>query len=246
MSVQEKIKQIHSEFKQALDSSSLKVNEVSNLTEVQNAHKRLSDIGLTNSETFKKFEKELQEKNIISAANLMTKQIRIIETQFPEYRLIGLKKLLEICNKYNLVVSESKNFTGIVPNKNLSEIEEHRTKICSSKAEISIMDSYHTRDDIFGSLISGSYKVGNNPLYFIAAPQKDFKSGMTNIGGILYNIEKPGFKFNTKIRLVTPDPIVLSPVDIKGAIIFQIVTAWGIEADDDYVTNKVKIEINNN
>jgi len=29
-------------------------------------------------------------------------------------------------------------------------------------------------------------------------------------------------------------------------VIFQIVTAWGIEADDDYVTNKVKIEINNN
>jgi hypothetical protein len=33
---------------------------------------------------------------------------------------------------------------------------------------------------------------------------------------------------------------------IKGAIIFQIVTAWGVEADDDYVTNKVKVEVNNN
>lgn len=58
-------------------------------------------------------------------------------------------------------------------------------------------------------------------------------------------IKKPGFEFKTKISLV-PDPIVLCPMYIKGAIIFQIVTAWGVEADDDYVTNKVKVEVNNN
>lgn len=239
--VQEKIKQIHAEFKQALDSSSLKVNEVGDLTDVQKAHKRLSDIGLDNSETFKKFQKELDEKNVISAANIMTKQIRNIETRFPKYRLIGLKKLLEICKKYNLVVSETKNFTGIVPNKNLSEIEEHKEKI--SDNEICLRNY---SGNIIDSLISNSCYTSSTPLYIIAAPQKDFKLGMTNIEGVLYDIKKPGFKFNTELKLTTPDPIVLSPVNVKGAVIFQIVTAWGIEADDDYIKNKVKVEVNNN
>jgi hypothetical protein len=244
--ITEKIKQIHAEFKHALDSSSLKLNEVGDLTDVKKAHQRLLDIGLRNSETFKKFEKELYQSNIISSANLITEQIRRIETSFPEYRLIGLKKLLDICKKYNLVISEIKNFIGVVPNKNLTEIEEHQKRIHSSKRDISIYSYYN--DDVFQCLISGSnyYRVGNTPTYFIAAPQKDFKSDMTNIKGILYDIKKPGFKFNTEIRLTTPDPIVLSPVYVKDVVIFQIVTAWGIEADDDYVTNKVKIEINNN
>lgn len=241
--VQEKIKQIHAEFKQALDSSSLKVNEVGDLTDVQTAYQRLSDIGLDNSETFKKFQKELNEKNVISAANIMTKQIKDIETLFPEYRLIGLKKLLEICKKYNLVVSEIKNFTGIVPNKNLSEIEEHCVKINNS-SDISISSRYRNTD--IDDLIFSNFSPTNKPVYFIAAPQKDFKSGMTNIEGVLYDVKKPGFKFNTELRLTTPDPIVLSPVNVKGAVIFQIVTAWGIEADDDYVNNKVKVEVNNN
>jgi hypothetical protein len=242
--VTEKIKQIHAEFKQALDSSSLKVNEVGDLTDVQTAYQRLSDIGLNNSETFKKFEKELDEKNVISAANTMTKQIRDIETKFPEYRLIGLKKLLEICKKYNLVVSDTKNFTGIVPNKNLSEIEEHKAKMRSSKANICL--NYYYGGNIIDNLLSNSCSSGSDPAYLIAAPQKDFKSGMINIEGILYDVKKPGFKFNTELRLTTPDPIVLSPVNVKGAIIFQIVTAWGIEADDDYVTNKVKVKVNDN
>jgi hypothetical protein len=241
--VQEKIKKIHNEFKQALDSSSLKINEIGDLTDVQKAHQRLYDIGLTNSETFKKFQKELDEKNIISASNSINKQITDIEALFPEYRLIGLKKLLEICKKYNLVVSGIENFTGIVPNKNLSEIEEHRAKIANKSAYISISTKYNNTD--IDDLFSSNIYPTNKPLYFIAAPQGDFKSGMTNIEGILYNKQKPGFKFNTKIT-ITPDPIVLSPVNVKGVVIFQIVTAWGIEADDDYANNKVKVEVSNN
>lgn len=238
--IQEKIKQIHKEFKTALDSSSLKVSELNDdLNDIQEAKNRLSSLGLVNSETYRKFTDKLNQQNVVTKANALAKEIKVLEATFPQYRLIGLKKLLEICKKYNLCVSEITNFVGIVPNKNLSEIETHKKEIISvggrkcSNAKIEDM-------------ISGYYYTSNEPNYFMAAPQKDFKEGLTNIEGVLYSIEKPFFEFKTKITLATPDPIVLCPMNIQGAIIFQIVTAWGVEADDDYVTNKVKVEVNNN
>ena len=36
------------------------------------------------------------------------------------------------------------------------------------------------------------------------------------------------------------------PLNIDGVVVFQIATAWGDEADDDYVTNSIKVETNNN
>ena len=42
-----------------------------------------------------------------------------------------------------------------------------------------------------------------------------------------------------------PDPIVMYPLNIDGVVVFQIVTAWGDEVDDDYVMNSIKVETNN-
>ena len=59
----------------------------------------------------------------------------------------------------------------------------------------------------------------------IAAPIKDFNLDASEV---------KDFKISD---IVIPDPVVLQPVHFEGKKHYLIVTAWGLEAEDDLVIN---------
>ena len=64
---------------------------------------------------------------------------------------------------------------------------------------------------------------------------------MLAIGRTLVHLPRPKFSLNSMDLSRPPflDPIVLCPVYIQGEKIMQIVTAWGVEADDDYISKGI-------
>lgn len=238
------VEKIHSEFKLALRSAHIVTKDVKEIELVNNSMQRLRSLGLDNSQTYKKFENEYSSKEGQLSLNKLAEELLAIETKFPQYRLIGFNKTIEICEKYNLFTSLLSNYTGVVPNKNLKEIEEHK-KAVENKSVCA--GSYYNSQSLFESLLNGAAISASSPTYFIAAPKKDFKKDLTQVGRMLINVERSKFDIKFGLDLSAPDPVVLCPVKISGgSIVFQIVTAWGPEADDDYISKFVKIEVNNN
>ena len=233
------VEKIHKEFREALDSSKIEVGNVQMLEDVNSSMERLSSLGLERTKTYQKFSKQYDGQAGVLRTNKLITELQNLETRYPAYRLIGLKKVVEISEKYGLFVSGIKNFIGTIPAKNLSEIERHR--------EIMRLDgkgdcAFYSNNQVLNHLHKNNLQGANTPTDFIAAPKQDFCEGLTPVGRILYDdIKRPKMVlgFNIDISFPAPDPIVLCPMKVNNAIIFQIVTAWGPEADDDYIRKSV-------
>ena len=232
--------EIHSQFRKNVYGSTIQIKDIIDNPEIETAVERLSKIGLTSSKTYNKMRKHVDDKQSAKEFNDMVKQIARIEAAHPSYRLIGLKKVLELCKKYNLYIGMMSDYTGVVPNKNLKEIEAHMAEMNKGSDNASIENI----NELFTHAYEHRYTT--IPKYIIAAPRKDFESGLIAIGRSLQRIEKPKFVMNFNLAWPQMDPIVMSPLNIKGAAILQIATAWGAEADDDYITNKIPVAVNNN
>ncbi len=235
--IQTKVAAIHSDFRNALNASSFKVDDIPKNEEEIKTLNRLERLNLTSSETFKKLSKKVGIYDKERKENEFIKEVRAIETRYPEYRLIGLKKVFELCEKYNLYVGMIYDYIGTIPNKNILEYEKHIKTVVRGQQLRNINELFTENDCCY-----------DTNSYIIAAPRKDFDSNLTEIGHSLQYINKPKFslQFNMEMPNLMPDPIIMFPLKIDGVCLLQIVTAWGDEAEDDSVSNEIKTESNNN
>jgi len=235
------VQKIHKDFYNSLDTSTIQVQDLEDIKEYNSAAQRLSSFGLRNSATYQKLQEKIQSSEETNSNNELANTLLEIEAKFPKYRLIGFKKVMELCERYNLYLSPIENYTGIIPNKNLTEMEKYHEMLKGK--------GISANTNSIDYLLQKTYGIGQSPVYLICAPMKDFnKKGLAAIGRTLQYFNSPKFEFRVELKMpnLMPDPIVLSPLNIKGNLIFHIATAWGPESDDDYVTTKIKQEITTN
>ena len=238
----DKSPEIHSAFKSSIDSNtidSLKI-DLEEYSTLSKSISTLDKIGFQNSITTRKLKHRFAKIENAEKRNLLSEEILKIQALYPNYRMIGFKKTVELCEKYNLYLSSAELFIGSIPNKNAKEIEEY-VQTMSSNKNVTCLKTYDIND-----LISGNMWTSYTPSLFIAARRSDFATHpyMIQIGRTLQMVEKPQFelKFNINMPNLDPDPIILSPIKVGKTFVFHIVSAWGTEADDDYVTPKIKNE----
>jgi len=194
--------------------------------------------------------RDLESEN--NSKNTLTEAINYFSFKYPFYKFITEESVKKICEKYNLVYSEVGRYIGTVPDVNIEQMQNFKIQDTDECYEFSVIDdfsfnssrmffdrSYKSFDDFekfknerhseSHRLISAySSRFSENhskcPLE-ICAPIKDFNTD---------NMEVKNFKLS---KIEIPDPVVLQPVFFKGKKHYLIVTAWGIEAEDELVKN---------
>lgn len=182
-----------------------------------------------------------------NSKNTLTEAINYFSFKYPFYKFITEESVKNICKKYNLVYSDVGRYIGTVPDANIEQMENFKIKeedkcFCFSIEShgFSFIDHSYKEYKSFSDYqnwetkrLSKSYRAACgsysenfliSPLE-ICAPVKDFNTK---------GMEIKDFKLS---KIEIPDPIVLQPVFFKGCKHYLIVTAWGIEAEDELVKN---------
>jgi len=180
-----------------------------------------------------------------NSKNTLTEAIKYFSFKYPFYKFITEESVKNICEKYNLVYSEVGRYIGTVPDANIEQMENFKIK-SEDECFLFYIESFRSRNRFMESYKSLSdYEIWKKERYNdrhsmrhydsseqfikcpleICAPIKDF-----NMEGM----ELKNFKLS---KIEIPDPVVLQPVFFKGRKHYLIVTAWGIEAEDDLVKN---------
>lgn len=182
-----------------------------------------------------------------NSKNTLTEAINYFSFKYPFYKFITEESVKKICQKYNLVYSEVGRYIGTVPDANIEQMENFKIKeedecFVFSRRNISFFfddnsgKNYKSFTDYknwekerysenYRSMYRGYLEEYSRCPLEICAPIKDFN---------IENMEVKNFKLS---KIEIPDPVVLQPVFFKGKKHYLIVTAWGIEAEDDLVKN---------
>ena len=171
---------------------------------------------------------------------MLLEAISYFSQKYPNYKFITEGSVKKLCEKYNLFLGISSQYTGVIPEKNLSYIENFRVEQ-KDQCYLFIIDEINHAPEIIPSSLEdipkwvnkykhykygsyGSTEYHKAPLE-IVAPLKDF------------SLEAHKTKGHKIIKVSVPDPVVLYPVVFKETKYYLIVTAWGLEAEDDLVLN---------
>lgn len=260
-SQKEIIEQIHEDFYTEVDKllsyAKIKEDNSSKNPELLDKANRLRKFGFTGTSTVELADSEESRVGNINRENedkdRLKEVINYFSVKYPMYKFITEDSVKKICEKYNLIYGDVKNFKGDVPEKNLQDIENFKIKdedLCFERRysytyrnykfdSFIHIDSEHvnsffyaknTRANLSNSSSDPStglkYTVYLSPLE-IAAPLKDF------------NTEKMQIEDFKLSKIEIPDPVVLQPVLYKGSKYYLIVTAWGDEASDELVVNQI-------
>lgn len=209
---------------------------------------RLKALGFTNTKEVKDAELELNRLNLLKNENskkkLLTEAIEYFSFKYPNYKFITEDSVKKICEKYNLVYGEIDRYIGVVPDKNLKHIEDFKiseeddcytykkSSLYMYRNDFSgkryvkkeIMDKFTNNIDLKDN--NGYYHNFEKNLLEIVAPSKDFN---------MENMEIKNFKLS---KVEIPDPVVLKPVIFNNTKHYLIVTAWGLESNDELVINQ--------
>lgn len=180
----------------------------------------------------------------------------------PMNKVISIRDVKRLCEKYDLVYGSLDRFTGFVPDKNLKEIEQFyhkdlRTWIVGMSrdswgngylsgeqeffTEISAKEAF---DDLVAKANESEEKRRSaNPRYYLQISLRERpimkRKGIFLIAApkkqMIVNDDEQIQDFKITERPAYPDPVVLFPIDHGNH--FLIVTAWGDEASDEIVVN---------
>lgn len=198
---------------------------------------------------------EVNEKNIkIAKTKSELEVISHYQQRYPQYKFIFLDQVLDLCQKYNLVLAPVHRYKGDVPLKNLEEIMNFKVLDEDKRFYFKDMIDYHnpfpqrrryqdiTSSEIineksynsihdsmrgfssYRATIDNHYSFGVVPSY-ICAPEKDI-------------IVDENSKIEKGVLMEIPDPVALHFVMKNGYRGFLIKTAWGPEASDEVVVNQ--------
>lgn len=222
------VKQIHDDFETAQDRIVKEAQRIidSHHPELIERANRLKSIGFPSAKDAvigTQYQLNIENKKGV------LESINYFKQKYPFNKFITEEEVERLCKKYGLVLSDSSNYIGEIPEKNISDIENFKLDECD----------YYTNQSFFSAnleiMLWRSFAVGTQseseetesntkkPPFKIVAPLKDFKT--------------PNYKLNGhKLELNLPDPIVLQPV--KNG--YLIVTKWGEEAGDEIVVNSIE------
>lgn len=253
------IQEIHDTFytevDRLLESAKIMRSEDTDLQELINKSKRLKSLGFGQTKECVEADAEVARLLEVQKENesnrKLVEAINHFQMRYPIYKFISEASVQKICQKYNLVYGDVKNYKGTVPEKNLREMEsfkirdedkaylqwfstgfidiDPRGRSRFSEKDTVSHDSYQMikrgYESDLRALHSSGYRVCPAPLE-IAAPLSDFDTS---------NMEVNNFKLS---EIEIPDPIVLQPVYFAGMKYYLVVTAWGIESEDEQVVNE--------
>lgn len=114
------VKEIHNSFssaEQELVEEAKKVLEKAEDEDRVERSKKLASMGFGNAEPVK----ELSEERIRRAENLQFMKERYKRIA-PQYKFITHEKVIEICDKYDIVIGPSTRYTGDIPEENQQDI----------------------------------------------------------------------------------------------------------------------------
>lgn len=235
--------EIHADFKKSLDLNSF--NNVSNpsinLVDADALQDNLIKLGLSNSKTYEELSENISNNNNIDGLNNDRELYNKISIKYTNYRLIGIKNILNLCEKYDLYLGTIDQFVGSIPYSNLQDLTKHKNEVSNSKEFACLSPESAIDISNYGDIY-----------YAIVAPRYMFKENLVEANRLILNIEKPKLKIKFEFQKpsLNLDPIVLAPLynprGYNNGIMYQIVTAWGEEAEDDNVINKIKIVTNDN
>jgi len=116
-----KVQKIHSEFLSAADviyNEAIAIINANNTTKESKINK-LKQLGFNSSLEVKEAEDVITKKQ---EAVERSEIISYYRKEYPIYKFINHNQVLEICNKYRLVLGEISDFTGFVPEKKVDDI----------------------------------------------------------------------------------------------------------------------------
>ena len=238
------IENLNASFERDLnDFSSSIENNVAKNEETFNYYERLRSLGFS---SICGIDKTIQQKNeysnFLRFKKTITDFLNFYKNIFPLYRIISLKDMILINEKYKLISGNSKHYINPIPIKNLQDIEKFKHEYL--RIEKGIFE-----DTINPLLIQARNSLNSHyntfSQLYITAPKSHFKlnASSTVIGTIIHedsilninesviSIKKEIEEEKRKIKERVLDPIVWTPVSfplLGGACV--IITKWGEEA----------------
>lgn len=187
---------------------------------------RLKAVGFTSAESVRAA--KITEEDIAENKRKenLAKDIIYFSRKYPMNKYINEDGVRKICKKYGLIYGNSWNYIGDIPEKNLSDIEEFERKF-DVRDKVYRVHTYRTSYTV--SYLEWALSKTDNTTsidsYCIVAPIKMFNTEYMKVE-------------NHKLVTDVKDPIVLLPVrGPHGTLGYLIVTAWGLEAQDEEIFN---------
>lgn len=241
--VQEIHETFNTEVERLLEMAGVTLPDNTNRAVIERAN-RLKSLGFNRAHDALVGWREAAQSKLIEKENAkrdtLKRAIIYFQQKYPHYKFIDDEGITRICKKYGLIHAPCHRYTGIVPEKNIMEMESFKINdddICWQETTY----AYHRSEITFISKSEGEQKVkeckkmcpstrdswvqpGTRSM---AAPRKDFDlTGM--------HIDTDGI---TAVNI--PDPVVFEPVVFEGNKYYLISTAWGDEASDEDVVNHI-------
>lgn len=179
---------------------------------------------------------------------------------FPFNKIIHLNRIVLLCEKYDLVFTETKNYSGVIPKKNLVELQEftdqydyaHYYKYPKYTLWDAIRDK--TKETEYSSFIRRDKckdfdEITSIYQWFIVAPKNMVVTDTQRTARVKVAKEQKIDELTSSLlQVLTKDPIIIgmikpefshqllpSNTKIKWGV---IITAWGDEASDESVVNE--------
>lgn len=263
----EVVVKIHNEFNTAGEKLLAEATEViakANSPVIDKA-KRLSSLGFSQAQ-------QVQESaDIIKKAEISKETAELVQkyqVMYPNNKFITEDQVKEICFKYNLVCGDVKRFKGFVPEKNLKQIEDFKSRYDINKQLQVIHWSLGKVDVISMSDYSESKNNGYISYRHIKTGNHCFQQNINKHDGInfygsyvdrngkyhddtSYRFEVIGLQICAPIKdmdmtgMTIEDGYKIKKIYIPDPVVLQpvkggyiIVTAWGNEASDENVINQ--------
>jgi len=191
--------------------------------EKYNRLQKMHSLGFSNAAEVKEF-KDIDNKR--KEYEKIKDKIEYYNFNYPLNKFIDKETVEKICKKYNLLLTQARDYIAEIPEKNQKEIVDFKVKRKDAREPYEVYRGMFLRMPNFRMPSYdniGSYEKCQNEML---------------VGQDLLIIA-PEHKLNTegKIRdghiLRIKDPIVLQPVE-EG---YLIVSSWGLEASDELVVN---------
>lgn len=163
--------------------------------------------------------------------NELIKQIAYYNFNYPLNKFISEGIVGNICNKYNLLLSEINRYTAEIPVKNQVEIIDFKIRRKDVRVPYEVLRNMQWMPA--WGVTQNNGQISNEPV--VAPDENELLSGQHLL------IIAPVEKLNTSNSVIeghvlkSKDPIVLQPV-VGG---FLIISGWGVEAGDEQVVNQI-------
>lgn len=237
--------------------------------DIQNKFNRLVSLGLKNSQNAKELEviirnQETYNNNILKAQKLIDYIKKVNTVLDKNSYLISFEQFEVVCKKYNLVYNLLENYTGVIPEENILQLEKIRFSNGISELNIN-RDLYFVKSvETTGSEAAFANWLKNNRILYLPSlvslkfvdevwnsdiiadypdcPKTKFdatncaKVERLSSNSFLIAAPAASFKDDFKITIRPKDPIVFQ-ICPYGCLIHSV---WGEEADDEVLAKYKK------